>query len=59
MNYSRNNYTNSTNGGDKGNLGNQGAGALYAATTYPSYLPVKDENGIARKTVLFRTITVE
>ena len=45
MNYSRNNYTNSTNGGDKGNLGNQGAGALYAATTYPSYLPVKDENG--------------
>ena len=45
VNVNQNKYRNSTNGGDQGNLQNQGAGALFAAQTYPSYLTPYDENG--------------
>lgn len=45
VNVNQNKYRNSTNGGDQGNLQNQGAGALFAAQTYPSYLTPFDENG--------------
>lgn len=40
VNLNQNNYTNSTVGGDVGNLRDQGAGALFGAIFYPSYLPV-------------------
>ena len=36
VNLNQNNYTNSTVGGDVGNLGDQGAGALFGAIFYPS-----------------------
>ena len=45
VNVNKNNYRNSTNGGDQGNLQNQGAGALFAAQTYPTYLTPYDEDG--------------
>ncbi len=45
VSYTRNNYTNSTAGWQTGGSGSQGFGALQAALSYPSYLPVKDENG--------------
>ena len=44
-NLNQNNYTNSTVGGDVGNLGDQGAGALFGAIFYPSYLPIYDAEG--------------
>jgi len=44
-NISQNTYRNSTNGGDSGNLGDQGAGAIYASMAYPSYYDVYDANG--------------
>ena len=45
VNLNQNNYTNSTVGGDVGNLRDQGAGALFGAIFYPSYLPVYDAEG--------------
>ena len=45
VNLNQNNYTNSTVGGDVGNLGDQGAGALFGAIFYPSYLPIYDAEG--------------
>lgn len=45
VNLNKNNYTNSTNGDAVGNMGDQCAGSLYAAETYPTYLPVMNENG--------------
>lgn len=45
LSYTRNNYTNSTAGWQTGGSGTQGFGALQAAISYPSYLPVKDANG--------------
>lgn len=45
INLNQNNYTNSTIGGDTGNLIDQGAGALFAAIFYPSYLPIYNEEG--------------
>lgn len=44
-NINQNKYRNSTNGSDQGNLGDQGAGALYSAESYPSYLTPYDEDG--------------
>ncbi len=44
-NINQNNYNNSTNGGDNGNLNRQGGGAIFCAQSYPSYLPTYDENG--------------
>lgn len=45
MSYTRNNYTNSTAGWQTGGSGSNGFGALQAALSYPSYLPVKDGDG--------------
>ncbi|MGE4540813.1 MAG: SusC/RagA family TonB-linked outer membrane protein [Bacteroidales bacterium] len=45
FNINRNKYDNSTVGGPSSGRGSQAAGALTAALMYPSYLPVKDENG--------------
>ncbi len=45
FNYTRGEYLNSTAGWQTGGSGNQGFGALQAAVSYPSFLPVKDENG--------------
>ena len=45
VNLNKNSYTNSTNGGDVGNQGGACGGSLFAAESYPSYLPVYDENG--------------
>lgn len=44
-NINQNNYNNSTNGGDNGNLNRQGGGAIFCAQSYPSYLPTYDANG--------------
>ena len=44
-NINQNNYTNSTVGSPTKNQGDHGAGALQAALTYPSSMPVKDETG--------------
>lgn len=44
-NINRNNYDNSTVGGTSSGRGAQAAGALTAALSYPSYLPIKDEEG--------------
>ena len=46
INANRNNYNNSTVGGTSNGRGAQAAGALTAAMTYPSTLPIKDANGI-------------
>lgn len=45
ININRNNYNNSTVGGTSFGRGEQAMGALAAALTYPSNLPLKDENG--------------
>ncbi|MDX8339374.1 SusC/RagA family TonB-linked outer membrane protein [Draconibacterium sp. IB214405] len=45
MNVNRNKYENSSVGGASSGRGSQAAGALTAALSYPSYLPVTDENG--------------
>lgn len=45
FNINRNKYDNSSIGGPSSGRGSQAAGALTAALMYPSYLPVKDENG--------------
>lgn len=45
FNINRNKYDNSSVGGPSSGRGSQAAGALTAALMYPSYLPVKDENG--------------
>ncbi len=45
VNVNRNKYDNSTVGGSSSGRGAQAAGALTAALSYPSYLPIKDENG--------------
>ena len=45
VNVNRNTYNNSSVGGTSNGRGAQAAGALTAALTYPSNLPVKDENG--------------
>lgn len=46
VNINRNNYKNSSVGGTSNGRGAQAAGALTAALTYPSNIPVKDENGV-------------
>lgn len=46
INVNRNNYNNSTVGGTSNGRGAQASGALTAALTYPSNIPVKDANGI-------------
>lgn len=46
INANRNNYNNSTVGGTSNGRGAQAAGALTAAMTYPSNLPIKDANGV-------------
>ncbi len=45
LNVNNNSFTNSTVGADQGNGQNKRAGVLYDATVYPTYLPVKDEDG--------------
>src|SRR5665648_695993 len=45
INVNRNSYNNSTVGGTANGRGEQAMGALAAALTYPSNLPIKDENG--------------
>ncbi|SBW03800.1 SusC/RagA family TonB-linked outer membrane protein [uncultured Dysgonomonas sp.] len=45
VNVNQNNYTNSSVGADSGNQGDHGSGALQAALSYPSNMPLKDENG--------------
>lgn len=45
ISYTRNKYTNSTSGWQTGGSGQQGFGALQAAISYPSYLPIRDEDG--------------
>ncbi|MGQ8336197.1 SusC/RagA family TonB-linked outer membrane protein [Sunxiuqinia sp. A32] len=45
INVNRNSYNNSTVGGTTNGRGEQAMGALAAALTYPSNLPLKDENG--------------
>jgi TonB-linked SusC/RagA family outer membrane protein len=45
MNLNYNDYLNSTVGGNAGGTGYATQGALAAALTYPTNLPVKDENG--------------
>ena len=42
---SKNNYTNSTAGWQTGGSGSNGFGALQAAISYPTYLPIKNANG--------------
>ena len=44
INVNRNKYDNSSVGGASSGRGSQAAGALTAALSYPSYLPVKDED---------------
>lgn len=46
LNYTRNSYENSTAGAQTGGSGTQGFGALQAALSYPTYLPIYDESGI-------------
>ena len=45
LSYTRNNYTNSTVGSQTGNSGVQSFGALQAALSYPSTVPVRDAQG--------------
>ncbi len=45
VNVNRNKYGNSSVGGASSGRGSQAAGALTAALSYPSYLPIKDEDG--------------
>ncbi len=44
-NINQNDYNNSSVGSDAKNQGAHGSGALQAALAYPSYIPLKDENG--------------
>lgn len=45
VNVNQNNYKNSSVGGDTGNQGDHGSGALQSALSYPSYLSLRDSNG--------------
>lgn len=45
VNVNRNRYDNSSVGGTSSGRGAQAAGALTAAMSYPSYLPIRDEDG--------------
>jgi TonB-linked SusC/RagA family outer membrane protein len=45
VNVNRNKYDNSSVGGTSSGRGAQAAGALTAALSYPSYLPIRDEGG--------------
>jgi len=45
VNVHRNSYDNSSVGGTSSGRGSQAAGALTAALSYPSYLPIRDEDG--------------
>lgn len=52
INVNRNNYMNSSVGGTSGGRGPEASGALTAALTYPSNLPVRDEDGVYTKFLL-------
>lgn len=45
INSNRNSYDNSSVGGTSSGRGAQAAGALTSALSYPSYLPIRDEDG--------------
>jgi TonB-linked SusC/RagA family outer membrane protein len=45
VNVNRNHYDNSSVGGTSSGRGSQAAGALTSALSYPSYLPIRDEDG--------------